>query len=80
MSGVEPNPGPCIYSMNVSCINFNSVVQKGALVIDPIKNHSTHRVDALAACENVILRDDPVTNKYDCIVRTKWLLYILHLP
>jgi len=62
MSGVESNPGP--YTLNIGCINFNSVVQKGALVIDTI---NTHRLDALAVCETKIVHDDPAAIKGDCV-------------
>jgi len=55
MSGIERNP-PGTVALNLSCINSNSIVQKGALIIDLIQNCS---LDALAIYETKLVQDDP---------------------
>ena len=84
ISGIENNPGPIDAgsvqnhcgprTLNFGCINMNSVVQKGALVIDLINNLS---LDALAVCETKIVNDDPAAIKRDCVPAG---YDILHLP
>ena len=73
MSGnVEPNPGP--FSINMGCVNFNSIVNKGALVQNLTDNHS---LDALAVCETKIVNDDPDAIQLDAAPDG---YNILHLP
>ena len=72
ISGLENNPGPP--TLNIGCINMNSVVHKGAFVIDTINEY---KFDALAVCETKIAQNDPATIKRDCVPSG---YDILHLP
>jgi hypothetical protein len=53
MAGVHQNPGPAI---TMGVFNADSTVHKGPLLHDLI---DTHRLDALAICESLIVHDDP---------------------
>ena len=53
LGGVEPNPGP---SIKIGSLNARSIVNKGPLVMDLIREH---RLDALAICESWVVDDDP---------------------
>ena len=74
MSGVERNPGPGPHAFNLGCININSVVQKGPLVIDLLDNYS---LDAVAVCETKLAHDDPAAIKRDCVPNG---YDVMHLP
>ena len=74
LSGVERNPGPGPHALNLGCININSVVQKGPLVIDLIDNY---RLDAVAVCETKLVHDDPTAIKRDCVPDG---YDVMHLP
>ena len=62
-SGIEAEPGPCI---NFGFVNAQSVVNKGALVIDLIESQCP-KLDMLAVCESYVVNDDPDVIKFGCL-------------
>ena len=53
LNAKESNPGP---SIKIGSLNAHSIVNKGPLVMDLIREH---RLDALAICESWVVEDDP---------------------
>ena len=60
----------------MDCLNAQSIVRKGALVLDII---DSHRLDELAICETYIVDEDPDTIKLDAVPVGFKVLHAFHV-